>query len=80
MGGDVCGPEERVDLETAIRMRTINGAYAEFAEDRKGSIEAGKYADLAVLSEDIRQVTVTELRDVPIAMTIVEGAVVYEAN
>ena len=80
MGGDVCGPEERVDLDTAIRMHTINGAHAEFAEDRKGSIEVGKYADLAVLSEDIRRVEVTELRDLPIAMTVVEGEVVYEAS
>ena len=61
-------------------MHTINGAHAEFAEDRKGSIEVGKYADLALLSEDIRQVEVTELRDLPIAMTIVEGEVVYEAD
>ncbi len=80
MGGDVCGPDERVDLETAIRMHTINGAHAEFAEDRKGSIEVGKYADLTLLSEDIRRVEVTELRDLPIAMTVVEGAVVYEAS
>ena len=80
MNGDVCGPEERVDLDTAIRMHTINGAHAEFAEDRKGSIEVGKYADLAVLSEDIRQVAVTELRDLPISMTLVEGRVCYEAD
>ena len=80
MGGDVCGPEERVDLITAIRMHTINGAYAEFADDRKGSIEVGKYADLTVLSEDIRQVEVGELRDLPISMTLVEGRVCYEAS
>ena len=80
MSGDVCGPEERVDLKTAIRMHTINGAYAEFAEDRKGSIEVGKYADLALLSEDIRTVEVSELRDLSIDMTIVEGAIAYEAN
>jgi hypothetical protein len=80
MSGDVCGPDERVDLDTAIRMHTINGAYAEFAEDRKGSIEVGKYADLTLLSEDIRAVAVTELRDLPVAMTLVEGEVVYEAS
>jgi hypothetical protein len=80
MSGDVCGPDERVDLDTAIRMHTINGAYAEFAEDRKGSIEVGKYADLTLLSEDIRSVEVNALRDLPIAMTLVEGEVVYEAS
>src|SRR5690606_38970675 len=76
--GDVCGAEERVDLDTAIRMHTINGAYAEFADDRKGSIEVGKFADLVVLSEDIRRVPVTELRDLPVALTMVCGDVAYE--
>lgn len=79
MGGDVCGPDERVDLETAIRLYTWNGAYAQFQEDRKGTIEAGKYADLALLSENIAKVPVRELRDVPVAMTVVGGEVVWEA-
>lgn len=77
--GDVCGPEERVDLDTAIRMHTINGAYAEFADDQKGSIEVGKLADLVVLSDDIRRVPTTELRDLPVALTMVGGEVAYEA-
>jgi hypothetical protein len=76
--GDVCGPAERVDLETALRMHTINGAYASFDEGVKGSIEVGKFADLCVLSEDIRRVPVRELRDLPVAMTVVAGKVVYE--
>ena len=80
MGGNVYGPEERVDLDTAIRMHTINGAYAEFAEDRKGSIEVGRSAYLTVLSETLRQVSVTELRDLPISMTLVEGRVCYETD
>jgi len=61
-------------------MHTINGAYAEFADDRKGSIEVGKYADLTLLSEDIRLVNVSELRDLQISMTLVEGRVCYEAS
>ncbi len=79
MDGDVCGPNERVDLETAIRMHTINGAYASFEEHIKGSIEPGKLADLVLLSEDIRRVPTTALRDLPVAMTFVEGRAVYEA-
>ena len=79
-GGDVCGPNERVDLTTAIRMHTINGAYASFEEKIKGSIEAGKLADLAVASADLRAVPVTELRDLPIAMTLVGGRLAYEAE
>jgi predicted amidohydrolase YtcJ len=80
MDGDVCGPNERVDLETALRMHTINGAYASFEDHLKGSVEVGKLADFAVLSEDIRRVPVRELRDLPIAMTVVGGEVVYESE
>jgi predicted amidohydrolase YtcJ len=79
MAGDVCGPNERVDLTAALRMHTINGAYASFEDHLKGSIEAGKFADLAVLGADLRRVPVKELRNLPIAKTIVAGRVVYEA-
>ncbi|MBM3138850.1 MAG: amidohydrolase [Chloroflexi bacterium] len=78
LGGDVCGPDERVDLDTAIRMHTLNGAYASYEEAIKGSIEPGKLADLVVLSEDVRRVPVRELRDLPVSMTFVEGRAVYE--
>jgi predicted amidohydrolase YtcJ len=80
MGGDVCGPDERLDLDTAIRLHTYNGAYAQFQEDRKGSIETGKYADLAMLSADITKLPPSGLRDLPIAMTVVGGEAVYEAR
>jgi predicted amidohydrolase YtcJ len=53
MTGDVCGPNECVDLTTAIRMHTINGAFASFEEGFKGSLEVGKAADLVVLAEDL---------------------------
>jgi predicted amidohydrolase YtcJ len=76
--GDVCGPNERVDLDTAIRMHTINGAYASFAETKKASIEPGKLADLVVHSDDLRRVPAEGLRDLPIAITFVEGEIVYE--
>ncbi len=78
-GGDVCGPDERVDLDTAIRMYTYNGAYAQFQEDRKGAIEPGKFADLTILSQDITKVPPTELRDLPVSMTVINGEIVYEA-
>lgn len=78
MDGAVCGPSERVDLAAAIRMHTRNGAYASFEEHEKGSIEEGKLADLCVLSEDITRVPVTALRDLPVAMTVVGGEVVFE--
>jgi predicted amidohydrolase YtcJ len=76
--GDVCGPDERVDLATALRMHTVNGAYASFEDGLKGSIEAGKLADLVVVSEDLRRVPVKGLCDLPIDMTFVGGELVYE--
>jgi predicted amidohydrolase YtcJ len=79
LSGDVCGPHERVALDTAIRMHTINGAYASFSEDVKGSIEVGKLADLTLLSADLRAVPPAEMRDLPVAITFVEGQAVYEA-
>ena len=77
--GQVCGPDERVDLTTAIRMHTINGAFASFEEASKGSLEPGKLADLVVLGDDIARVPVKDLRHLPVAMTVVGGRVEREA-
>jgi predicted amidohydrolase YtcJ len=68
-----------VDLTTAIRMYTINGAHASFEEGIKGSLEPGKLADLVVLGEDLRRAPAEQIRDTPVAMTVVGGEVVYEA-
>ncbi|MDG1840168.1 MAG: amidohydrolase [Dehalococcoidia bacterium] len=76
--GDICGPNECVDLTTALRMHTINGAFASFEDDIKGSLEQGKLADLTVLSEKIEDVPVTELRDLPIDITFVGGRIAFE--
>jgi predicted amidohydrolase YtcJ len=78
MDGQVCGPDEAVDLATAIRMHTSNGAYASFEENLKGSIEVGKLADLVALADDIARVPVKDLRHLPVAMTVVGGEVAYE--
>jgi predicted amidohydrolase YtcJ len=64
MAGDVCGPDECVDLTTAIPMHTINGTFASFEEGFKGSLELGKAADLVVLAEDLSRVPVERLREV----------------
>jgi predicted amidohydrolase YtcJ len=78
MDGQVCGPDERVDLTTAIRMHTINAAYASFEEGIKGSIEPGKLADLVLLAEDLSRVPVGQIRHTGVVMTVVGGEVVYE--
>jgi predicted amidohydrolase YtcJ len=79
MDGQVCGPDERVDLTAAIRMHTINGAFASFEEDLKGSLEPGKLADLVVLGDDLTRVPAREIRQLPVVMTVSGGRVVYDA-
>ncbi len=70
-------PEERISVEDALRIYTINAAYASFEEDIKGSVEVGKLADLVVLSENPFTVESDEIRDIKVKMTIVGGKVVY---
>lgn len=71
-------PEERVTLETALRAYTLNNAWAEGSEDRKGRIAPGYLADLVVLDRDPFAGTLAELRDRKVTMTVVGGRVVYE--
>jgi predicted amidohydrolase YtcJ len=72
-------PEQKISLEDAVRGYTVNGAYAEFAEDEKGSIEPGKLADLVVLDRDILALGPDSLPGAKCLMTIVGGRVVYDA-
>ena len=77
--GNLWGPRQRVTVEEALRVGTINGAYASFEEDRKGSITAGKLADLVVLGRDPLRVDPMSLIDIPIERTMTGGRWVYEA-
>jgi predicted amidohydrolase YtcJ len=69
VAGDGCGPAERVDLTTAIRMHTINGAFASFEEGFKGSLYVGKAADLVVIADELSRLLIERLRDVGVAIT-----------
>jgi predicted amidohydrolase YtcJ len=75
--GKVFRPEERITLEEAIRAVTATSAWAFFEEDVKGSIEAGKYADLVVLGRDILTIDALEIKDIPILRTMTHGKFVY---
>ena len=70
-------PEERISVDNALRMYTIDAAFASFEEDAKGSIEAGKLADLVVLSRDPRRVPPDEIKDIVVEMTFVGGRMVH---
>ncbi|ACB86192.1 amidohydrolase [Natranaerobius thermophilus] len=70
--------KERVTLEDAIDMYTINGAYQYFDEDSLGSIEPNKFADLVVLSQNPMELAPDQLLDIKIDMTFVGGRLVYQ--
>jgi predicted amidohydrolase YtcJ len=77
--GNLWGPRQKVTVEEALRVGTINGAYASFEENHKGSITAGKLADLVVLGRDPLRVDPMSLIDIPIERTMTGGRWVYEA-
>jgi predicted amidohydrolase YtcJ len=77
--GTLWGPRQRVTAEEALRVGTMNGAYASFDENRKGSITAGKLADLVVLGRDPLRVDPMTLIEIPIERTMVGGRWVYES-
>ncbi len=79
-GGQVIGPEEKISRLDALRMTTINAAYIGFEETKKGSIEPGKLADLAILTQDFLTVPEDQLLNIKSFLTIVDGKVVYEAQ
>ncbi len=64
-------------LDEALRAYTSDAAFAEFAEKEKGTIEAGKLADLVVLGADISRLTPAEIARTPVRMTVAGGRVVY---
>jgi len=72
------GPQEKLSPMQALRSYTINGAYGSFEEEIKGSIEVGKLADMAVLSENPLEVDPWEIKNITVEKTIIGGEIVYE--
>jgi predicted amidohydrolase YtcJ len=79
MNGHVWGANQRVSVEEAIRIGTINGAYASYEENLKGSIEPGKLADLVVLGRDPFKEDPSSLVTIPVERTMTGGRWVYES-
>jgi predicted amidohydrolase YtcJ len=78
--GVVIGPAERISVAEALRAITIDAAWQYFEESSKGSIEAGKLADFAILDRNPLNATGAALRQVRVLETIKEGETVYEAE
>jgi len=79
-GGDPFGRDESVDVHAALRAVTIWAARQMFLEKKIGSIEVGKYADLAVWDRDFYSVPTAAIKDAKCLMTIFDGKVVYDTG
>jgi predicted amidohydrolase YtcJ len=73
-------PSQAITREQAVIAYTLTSAYAEFAEKEKGSLEPGKLADLAVLSQDIFTVAPPEMPKTTSVLTMVGGKIVFDAK
>jgi predicted amidohydrolase YtcJ len=76
-GTPMRGPEESPNREEALRMYSLNSAWFTFDETKRGSLEPGKYADLAVLSDDYLTVPVDKVAELHSVLTLVDGKAVY---
>jgi predicted amidohydrolase YtcJ len=70
--------EQKMTREQALKSYTLDGAYAEFEEDFKGSIEVGKAADFTVFDKDIMEIPENDILNAKVEMTVVGGKVVYK--
>jgi hypothetical protein len=77
--GTTWGANQRVTVDEAIRINTLNGAYASHEEPLKGSITTGKLADFVVLADDPHTVAKDKIKDIQIARTVVGGSTMYQA-
>lgn len=73
-------PEEKMTREQALRSYTLDAAYGAFREDRKGSVEVGKWADLTILDRDIMTIPEDQILGTKVKMTIIGGEVVYQTD
>jgi len=71
-------PEQRITIEEALRAYTISNAYAAFEDDVRGSLQPGKLADIAVCDLNLLRCDPSEILDMNVVMTIVDGRVIFE--
>jgi predicted amidohydrolase YtcJ len=76
---EVWGANQRITVDEALQVNTLNGAHATREETIKGSITPGKLADFVVLGEDLHTVDPSRIKDIKIVRTVVGGATVFQA-
>jgi len=70
-------PEEKVSVEAAVRAYTVDGAWTQFAESVKGTVEPGMLADLVVLDRDIFAIPPEEIGEARVRLTVFDGQIVF---
>ena len=75
--GEAVDRTQAVTIREALRLYTYNGAYASYEEDRKGSIEAGKLADLTVLSADVLSLPPERIPELRVDLTMIDGLIEF---
>ena len=78
--GEPIGPEHALTLDEAIRAHTIDAARALRLEDRLGSLEPGKLADITIVDGDLHATPAERIATLPIWMTVIDGAVAWQAG
>jgi predicted amidohydrolase YtcJ len=77
--GKPIGQSQKISVKEALKLYTTHSAYQQLDEDKLGSIEEGKLADMVVLGEDILTVDPERIKDISIERTIIEGKTVYQS-
>ena len=77
--GGTWGLNQRVSVDEALQINTLNGAYNSREESSKGSITPGKLADFVMLAEDMHTIDQEKIKDIEIIRTVVNGKTVYQA-
>jgi predicted amidohydrolase YtcJ len=78
--GKPIGQTQKVSVMEALKLYTTHSAYQQFDEDKLGSIEEGKLADMVVLGEDILTIDPEKIKDITIDMTIIDGKIVHQLS
>jgi predicted amidohydrolase YtcJ len=78
--GEIVRPEQAVGVQDALQMYTLKAAYSTFEEDIKGSLRAGKLADLIMVDNDPLSSEPEKIKDIRVEMTMIGGKIVWERS
>jgi predicted amidohydrolase YtcJ len=73
-------PAERIEVERALQLYTLDNAVLAFEEEEKGSLEVGRLGDFVVLAEDPFEIDPRKIKDIPVEMTVIGGEIVYQTT